>query len=214
MGDVDYQVTTVLERANYTLKDNRIPPVGFTTSHLVYDTVKIVGEALTDEDFNHIDGIEGSGSDIVHYNIPTDGYTGDIEITSNIYYQTVNPKWLEEMFSYSSDEINMFRDMFNSADKQPVLMSENTLTSIFTNVDESENVEIKIFPNPGKGKFHITGVKFIEELSVYDISGKLIKKEHNFNTQNTLNLNEENGIYIINIRTSNKINTKKIIVRN
>ena len=45
MADVNDDVTTVLERAKYLLKDNRIPPKGFTSEHSTYDTVKIVGLA-------------------------------------------------------------------------------------------------------------------------------------------------------------------------
>lgn len=38
MGDVNGDVTTVLERAYNLLKDNRLVPLGFTTTHPVYDT--------------------------------------------------------------------------------------------------------------------------------------------------------------------------------
>ncbi|HFB61381.1 MAG TPA: hypothetical protein ENJ69_00175, partial [Bacteroidetes bacterium] len=66
MGDVNHRVTTVLERANYALKDNRIPPDGFKTAHFAYDTVPIVGKAAADTDFNKEAGNEGSGADVVH----------------------------------------------------------------------------------------------------------------------------------------------------
>ena len=36
LGDVNANVTTVLERAKNSLKDNRIPPVGFLTNHAVF----------------------------------------------------------------------------------------------------------------------------------------------------------------------------------
>ncbi|MEZ4984171.1 MAG: hypothetical protein R2795_03900 [Saprospiraceae bacterium] len=52
LGDVNGQVTTVLTRADHTLKDNRIPPLGFRTDHTVYDTTCISGAALNDPDFN------------------------------------------------------------------------------------------------------------------------------------------------------------------
>ena len=48
MADVNGNRTTVLERADTMLKDNRLPPEGFMSNHLVYDTVKIYGGAETD----------------------------------------------------------------------------------------------------------------------------------------------------------------------
>ena len=36
MGDVNSNFTSVLERAAVLLKDNRLPPLGFTTQHNVY----------------------------------------------------------------------------------------------------------------------------------------------------------------------------------
>ena len=41
MGDVNGNKTTVLERSASSLKDNRIPPAGFTTTYSTYDTCKI-----------------------------------------------------------------------------------------------------------------------------------------------------------------------------
>jgi hypothetical protein len=38
-ADVNANFTTVLERAAFSLKDNRLPPVGFKTNHAVYDPI-------------------------------------------------------------------------------------------------------------------------------------------------------------------------------
>ncbi|MBE0638868.1 MAG: hypothetical protein IH598_10140 [Bacteroidales bacterium] len=129
MGDVNSNVTTVLERAYQHLKDNRLPPVGFNSSHYSYDTTRIAGLATIDPDFNKQDGIEGSGSDQLHYHIPLNQYFGHVEISARVYYQTINDKWLAEMFSHSSGEINTFRSMYENADRTPVLVAQKTLSA-------------------------------------------------------------------------------------
>jgi Cytochrome c554 and c-prime len=65
MGDVNGDVTTVLERAASTIKDNRLVPQGFSVSHYAYDTTRIESVPGSDIDFNHdLFGIEGNGGDI------------------------------------------------------------------------------------------------------------------------------------------------------
>jgi len=64
MGDVNSNFTTVLARAAEHIKDNRLPPNGFKTSHYTYDTTRIVGVPAADTDFNTGAFGEGSGSDL------------------------------------------------------------------------------------------------------------------------------------------------------
>ena len=85
MGDVNGDLTTVLLRADHQLKDNRLPPAGFTEQHNSYDTVPIIGTAQNDPDFNKINGNQGSGFDIIHYHIPSLGNTGSLNITASGY---------------------------------------------------------------------------------------------------------------------------------
>ena len=129
MGNVKGEVTTILERAYTHLKDNRLPPNGFTTNHFSYDTVQIVGKALLDNDFNKLNGKEGSGADKIQYHIPIKGESGNLAIIAKVYYQTVSSKWLEHMFSYSSKEIDAFKSYYEAADKMPTLVQEVSVIS-------------------------------------------------------------------------------------
>src|SRR6185369_14088883 len=100
MGDVNGAVTTVLERAAAPIKDDRLPPTGFVSTHPSYDTAQVAGVPASDLDFNHDAlGLEGSGGDIVHYHIPMHGFTGNVHVTASIHYQPVPPAWNAEMFS-------------------------------------------------------------------------------------------------------------------
>ena len=131
IADVTGAFTTVLERADKTLKDNRLPPLGFTTGHAVYDTTLIVGEAAADPDFNREDGLEGSGSDLIYYQVPLQGYSGTLSAGVRVHYQALPPRWMAPMLAESSPEIDLFRDMFESADLSTVVVAEQILEDVF-----------------------------------------------------------------------------------
>lgn len=127
LGDVNNQKTTVLLRAASALKDNRIPPRGFRKDHEVYDTTQIAGLALLDTDFNEDELGEGSGADIIYYHVPTQGYLNDLQLTATVYYQSMPPKWMAEMFAETSPEIDRFAEMFDAAERAPNLVGESNL---------------------------------------------------------------------------------------
>ncbi len=213
MGDVNGDYTTVLERSAIQLKDNRIPPVGFTTTHFSYDTTEIVGSALTDTDFNKTNGIEGSGMDKVHFNIPTGENTGDINVYVNVFYQTVTNKWLEDMFSYSSEKIDNFKSMYNEADKSPVLLKNFSLTSIYTTLPLEEKNRVSIYPNPSRGNITISGLTNINLIQVFSANGMMIKNINNSNSK-TINIliSNSKGLYYVVLHNNNQKLIKKIII--
>ena len=121
-GDVNGQFTTILERGFMALKDNRLVPQGFSINDPVYDTTTIVGSALTDPDFNHFpNGQQGSGSDIVHFNIGLNGYNGLAAITAKVWYQSMPPRWMNPLFADNTPFISDFKTMFDAAENAPVL---------------------------------------------------------------------------------------------
>lgn len=217
MGDINYEVTTVLERANFHLKDNRIPPEGFTTSHYAYDTVSIVGVALNDADFNWNNNIEGSGGDIVHFHIPTNGYQQMLKIKVKLHYQTVSSKWLEHMFTYSSAEIDAFESFYENANKTPVLVAIASIFSQYVSVQENIEHEISVFPNPTRSKITINSIGLhIKDVVIYDSRGR--KQESKdyiqmFNNVYELELPFQPGLYFVIITTDKNSFIKKIILQ-
>lgn len=202
MGDVNNDVTTVLERAYQMIKDNRLTPIGFTTSHAVYDTTQIVGNALTDEDFN-FDGFEGSGTDAVHYHVPLNGYNGTLKVVARMQYQAVPPRYLTEMFQYSTPEIDAFEAMYNAADKSPVLVAADSITniSVITGKEEVELADLNVYPNPTtNGLIRISGsdAKKIQLVRIYAINGKLIS-ESSVSTGKSIQLPKETGVYLVQV---------------
>jgi hypothetical protein len=214
MGDVNHQVTTVLERANFALKDNRIPPDGFKTNHFAYDTVPIVGKATADTDFNKEEGAEGSGADVIHYHVPVSGSSSTLTVTARVYYQTVSLRWLEHMFGYSSAEIDQFKSFYASAEKMPVLMGEKEMKSFYTKVLKSKETAFQLFPNPtASGHLQLKINQPLLDISIFRANGWLV----NLIPANGLvgnfgfDLPTDKGIYLIRIRSRNATYFKKIL---
>lgn len=213
MGDVEGNYTTVLERAKEPLKDNRLVPAGFSTSHTVYDTTRIVGDALTDPDFNHENGVEGSGTDVVHYQVPMNGYSGLVNITAMVWYHTVPPEHLEDMFTYSSPEIDLFRDMYEAADKAPVLVQSTTITDMTTGIDDLRELGARIFPNPVRdGMLTITGLDGrVTGVEVYDMGGRMIVRRGAENGTVWRTRLPRSGAYVVVIRTAERSFVEKVV---
>lgn len=214
MGDINSNVTTVLERAAAPLKDNRIPPAGFTTQHYAYDTCKIVGNALSDADFNNNGATQGTGHDIVHFHIPLNSYSGTINVYTAVYYQTLPPAFLNDMSTYSSPEINTFLSMYANADKSPVKVDADTLLNISTGVIETPFTSITLSPNPtADGKIQIKGLGYRSfQLEVFDQKGKkMIINTERKNNAMELHLPQPRGIYFIRININGNIMSYKIL---
>ena len=77
------------------------------------------------------------------------------------------------------------------------------------NVQNLQNVQISIFPNPTNGIINIEIQEQIEKITVFDILGKVILET--INTE--INLTEQKtGTYFLKIETENGILTEKIVV--
>jgi hypothetical protein len=216
MGDVNGNFTSVLERASIILKDNRIPPPGFTTSSSVYDTVKISNDALTDGDFNKINSIEGSGMDYVHYAIPFSVASGNVSIYARVFYQAVPPKWVDEMFTFNSAEIDTFRNMFNAADQTPLLMVSDSILNIALAVNSSHAISssIKVFPTVSvDGKVFVQSLSGdIDEIVIYNAEGKKVfQKGYSGEISSSLMLPMQAGMYFLKIRCDSKVIYRKIL---
>jgi hypothetical protein len=208
MGDINSNITTVLERAYVNLKDNRLAPKGFTTTHFAYDTTKIIGSALVDPDFNKNGMTEGTGADILHLHIPLNGYTDSLNVTARFYYQSVPHKFLNEMFAFSSPEISLFQSLFNSADHSPVLVAQIKQGQLFSTINELENQGLKVYPNPTyNNMFYIDGITEEAEIEIFDLAGRSISVVRNAR----MFVVPHKGTYIIRILQHGKYMTRKVI---
>lgn len=213
MGDVNGDLTTVLQRAKEPLKDNRLVPAGFSTGNSAYDTTRIVG-ALDDPDFNHdAGGIEGSGTDIVHYHVPMGGYTGLVNITARVWYQSVPPQHLADLSTHDLPQINAFMDMFQAADHTPVLVKEASQTDVSTGIDNLRELGVLIFPNPvNNGLLNIVGLDArVTGIEVYDAGGRKVAERRD-NTGRTWNTRlPGSGTYFVVVRTPDRKFVEKVV---
>ena len=213
-ADVNNNPTTVLERAVYSLKDNRLCPTGFSMAHPSYDTTKIVGIG-NDSDFNFSGPTEGTGADVVHYHIFINGYGGPLNISTKVYYSSVPRQWLSEMFSFSSPDITAFQGMFNGADHTPMLIAAVDMQNTITSADQyAENLDFSIYPNPSlDGRLTLSGLEKTEliNLRVYDLFGKeVVPVISAAQFSGTLNL-PRRGVYLIVIETKTGRIVKRVL---
>ncbi|MFT5280406.1 MAG: hypothetical protein ACI9P8_002047 [Bacteroidia bacterium] len=217
MGDVNGDYTATLERAFEPLKDNRFTPIGFSTSHAVYDTTLIMGNAITDDNFNYNGGVEGSGTDQLRYHVPLDGFTGSLTATAKVYYQTLPPRFTKEMFSYSTPEIDTFKTLYDNADKLPTLVTADTLSqlSIVTGVSALNESVVNVYPNPSS-----TGLFYLDfdgndkvAVRVWTPAGKLVR-ELDFVGNGMIELDVEAGIYLLETEFNGTHSISRIVVTN
>ena len=199
------------------LKDNRLPPIGFSTTHEVYDTTLIIGNAEQDANFNKDDaGMEGNGTDVLRYHIPLNYYTGNLEVIASVYYQSLPPKWMQEMFGESTPEIDLFKSMFDSADQSPVLIASDTISDLFVmSVGTSQPTiadQIQLYPNPSldqKVFLELPDNLKVRAVKIFTVDGKLV---HSYSSlPEYFELPEANGVFIIQLDTEEGIVNKRWI---
>ncbi|MEH6558301.1 MAG: hypothetical protein V7708_10915 [Oceanicoccus sp.] len=99
MADSNGHSNYMLLYGDHYLKDNRIPPVGYTElldNPLFDKTTAIAGLARQDDDFNKAaNGDQGTGRDVVHYQIPWAANwpmnPAEVEVEIILYYQSIRP---------------------------------------------------------------------------------------------------------------------------
>lgn len=207
LADESGAETTVLSHAEFALKDNRLAPFGFSDTHQSYDTTAYFGEVLNDDDFN-LDGagVQGTGKDRVSYHIPTGGVEGEIEVEVAVYYQVTPPRWLASMFEFSSEDIDLFRWMYDNADKEPVAVASGAFTSNSVGLDEEiERQDLVLFPNPtltDEVRLHNRSSRSIDEITLYDSNAKLLYSRGVRGNTVSVNLPLGPGVYFLIARSN------------
>ncbi len=182
MMDANGDQTHTLLRASAYLKDNRLPPMGFTSSHTAYDSTAIEGLALQDPDYNISNGAEGSGSDIVHYRIPVTSQ-GPFRVEVQACYQTLSPRMFADIASHDTPEVHVFAPMYESADKAPSILGNLTLTIDTVSGVEHGSLPLPLrlnqnVPNPFNPatliSYDLRSQQAVR-LDIFDMSGQLVR---------------------------------------
>ena len=179
LGDVNGDPTTLLERAHAHLKDNRMTPRGFSTSHAVYDTTAIIGGALEDPNFNiDPESGEGSGSDRVQYLLP-EGWNQHSVLTveCTVWYQAIPPKWVAPMLELQGDSlIDGFRQLYAEFAPLPERIADITLEAVLDGVEEQEPSELTAWPNPTEnGRIQVDSPQALGHYILFDATGRQVE---------------------------------------
>ena len=124
LGDVNGDITHVLLHADTYLKDNRIPPEGFTEDgeNFVAATAT-AGEARQDPDFNRDGDGAGTGTDVVHYRVPLDSAGTGLTVKAELLYQSVRPSFVDGLHS-DAEKVTAFQSMYDEVPPQPERLAE------------------------------------------------------------------------------------------
>ncbi|HEU4710051.1 MAG TPA: cytochrome P460 family protein [Pyrinomonadaceae bacterium] len=104
--NIECAMTTSFLRRDYQLKDNRLLPFGWTsTGPLKADKTPYIPAEYLHETFPVSVGgdpayADGSGTNIVRYEIPLSAFTAkNVSITATLYYQSIPPYFLNDRFT-------------------------------------------------------------------------------------------------------------------
>ncbi len=174
------QVTYTLLRAAEYIKDNRLPPQGFSTTHQSYDSIKIAGNANDDSNFNRYGMNQGSGGDSVTYVITTLPNT-PYRITVEVCYQAVKTQLLDHIRTVNNGDINRFVNMYDALPNIPFVMKREVL-DIITGLDDealqpNEFYLKQNYPNPFNPTTKISWqspVSSRQLIKIYDVLGNVV----------------------------------------
>jgi hypothetical protein len=126
MQNSDGQVTYALLRGAGYAKDNRILPQGFNKDTANQD-IAVYGEAATDNNFI-------GGSDIITYQINTQGYSGPFTVSAELLYHPISYQFTKDLLDSDDIVIEIFNNLYQKADKAPVQMTaiSETITTTTT----------------------------------------------------------------------------------
>ncbi|HEX6718341.1 MAG TPA: cytochrome P460 family protein [Pyrinomonadaceae bacterium] len=108
--DIQCAMTTSFLRRDYQLKDNRLLPLGWTsTGPLKADKTPFIPADYLHETFPVSVGgdpayADGSGTNFLRYEIPLNALKAkNVTVTATLYYQTIPPYFLRDRFSQAPD---------------------------------------------------------------------------------------------------------------
>lgn len=82
-------------------------------------------------------------------------------------------------------------------------------------VNDQQTVELSVYPNPTSGIVNLVSGRNIDNVNVYDVSGRLVKTVNKISSDKTvLDLSSlSSGTYILKIQTGKNVVTKKVIIK-
>lgn len=86
-------------------------------------------------------------------------------------------------------------------------------SDLMVGINDVKNDELNVYPNPATDKLTITSESSIQELQIFNQTGQLIKSAKSDSNMVNMNVSELTpGIYFIQLFTSNKVITRKLVI--
>jgi hypothetical protein len=226
-ADVNSNPTNVLERAAIAVKDNRLVPLGFSMNHIVYDTTTVEGNVLVDPNFNFENEItQGSGTDEITYILDLDLFYNaeypsyDWDVTVNVWYQSMPPRWVESMFDYDESSINEFQELYESQGSTAVLVASlnGQWIGLIDGVpEELVSTEISISPNPAIDGFTTLKWQNLPQGAIYEVYNSAgARVEAGPLSEATgaqqIELPNAKGLYIVKVHYEGGVKALKVLV--
>ena len=96
------------------LKDNRLPPAGFSNSKAASIEAQTIPAGVDgDGDFNCAATAEGCGTDTVHYQVNIGEQTGSYSVEARLLYQATQPGFVDGMHNVG-DRVSRFKVMYDA----------------------------------------------------------------------------------------------------
>src|SRR5690606_34964050 len=94
---------------------------------------------------------------------------------------------------------------------KPTPMAENEL-EIPTSNEDNIQAKIILYPNPTTDELHIDSPYMIEDLTLYNATGKVVKRHQDIEYENKISLKEQpSGLYLLVMKVQGKIVTKRVV---
>ena len=118
-------------------------------------------------------------------------------------------------FGYNADTIMIRFVAINDYGNRFFMDNVKIAGQNILSVEETENLtQLKIYPNPNNGMLHIKTNLINTEMSIFDLSGRLIQKEKIVKYHMAINVkNIKDGFYIIRIENGEVLEERKLIIQ-
>jgi len=137
---------------------------------------------------------------------------GDYKFTLNDFEMYPYDVYLVDNYQHSKIKLS---DDFKYYFSHEQVLSDDRFYLIFcstTNDLQTTSNDIVVYPNPTYGQFSVTGISNNSQITITDVTGKIVKRIETQNYTETIDIQGlTNGLYIINIFSNNTTIVKKII---
>jgi len=153
-------------------------------------------------------GVSGNDMDLLTYNSLNCEYNlTNIDVDLTPYIGSTVQLVIEADFNTTVERVIIDEILFTEGSDTVLSVSENKIL----------DKQLQVFPNPNNGTFTLsyTGNAALEQISVFDVTGKLIKSEtlKGFNKKQSFDFtNLAKGMYFIKVQTANALVSKRVII--